>query len=102
MSRIMSSQIGPHQLGCLRLSEVWIGNRACRPALAGEGQVGHRRERHSADQRFTAGSTHGGNMHKQTDRKGTAGGVTRNGDLRRALLGQTAIASLAIPNGTSK
>jgi len=63
----MSIQIGPHQLGCLRLSEVWIGNSACRPTLAGEGQVGHRRERHSADERFTARSLLCRKTHKQLD-----------------------------------
>src|SRR6202167_5088585 len=44
--RIITVQIGSHQLGGLRLGEVWIGKSACRPTLSGESNIGHREERH--------------------------------------------------------
>src|SRR6266852_6632693 len=98
----MSIQIGTHQLGCLRLGEVWIGNSACRPALAGEGQIGDRRERYSSNERFTARSSVCRKMHKQLNRQVATGGVTSDGDLREASLGQTDIASPDIFNGSRK
>src|SRR6204780_175423 len=54
LCRIITVQIRTHQLGGLRLGEVWIGKSACRPTLSGESEIGHRRERHSTGQRFTA------------------------------------------------